>query len=435
MSAATRYGLALGRTIVVFERVHPLGFLDSFRAQDAELLIGKAEGIVNALAPADVDLRPAQDALRAAKALFAAEAYSKALAQARRAAFLATSLNDRFTAYFAAWKLIQDCRRELERIGFPTDILDAALASADRETVRQVEEGGTLVPNYLGATALLERAAGEARHLVVLAKEASHDVFLATLAVEALSDSPSRSMPSWLAVRLEGLVERATQELARGNVPEARRIAAETRARADDARAGATRAWEILDLAAAMLDGLEAWGPLALELSKKVDSARAALGQGFLNRSMAIELARRISDDVSAFAMHYPDLRQTLEQQELELAVLRMEGFRSPSIEGGLQTARDALGRGEWEPAKESVETVAAGLARERHDREEIARGIAEIETRAKLLECFRLPMMPGVNELIDRATGAVQAWRLPDAREDLDLAAALMNEATRTGS
>lgn len=419
----------------MFERVHPLGFLDSFRAQDAELLIGKAEGIVNALAPADVDLKPAQDALHAAKALFAAEAYSKALAQARRAASLATSLNDRFTAYIAAWKSIQDCRNELERIGFPTDILDAALASADRETVRQVEEGGTLVPNYLGATALLERAAGEARRLVALAREASHDVFLATLAVEALSDSPWRSMPSWLSVRLEGLVERATHELARGNVPEARRIAFEARARADDARAGATRAWEILDMAAAMLDGLEAYGPLSLELSKKVDSARAALGQGFLNRSMAIELARRISDDVSAFAAQYPGLRKTLEQQELELAVLRMEGFRSPPIEGGLQTARDALGRGEWELARESVETVAAGFARERHEGEQIARGIAEIETRAKLLECFRLPMMPGVVELIDRATRAVRAWRLPEAREDLDLAAALMNEATRTGS
>ncbi len=419
----------------MLENVHPLGFLEAHRALDAELLIGKADQLVNAVGPSEVDLRPAREALSAAKALFAAEAYSKALAQAKRAASLATSLNDRFTAYIAAWRVIQDCRRELEQIGFPTAILDAALASADRETVRQVEEGGTLVPNYLGATAVLEQAADEARRLVSLAKEASHDVFLATLAVEAISDSPSRSMPSWLAVRLEDLIELATRELARGNVPEARRIASETRARADDARTGATRAWELLDLAAAVLDGLEASGPLAAALTQKVDSTRTAFREGFLNRSVAADLARRISEEVAAFAAHYPTLRDALEQKEVELAVLRLEEFRSSPIEEGLQAAREALGRGEWGFARESLERVATSLARERRTRDQIARGIAEIQERAKLLESFRLPMLPGVVELLDRATREARTWRLPEAREDLDLADALMVEATRTGS
>lgn len=419
----------------MLENLHPLGFLESHRALDAELLIGKADALVHTLGPTEVDLRPALEALSAAKALFAAEAYSKALAQARRAASLATSLNERFTNYMGAWKVIQDCREELERIGYPTDPLDTALASADRETVRQVEEGGTLVPNYLGATALLEQAAADARRLVALAREASHDVFLATLAVEALSDSPSRRMPSWLAVRLEGLVERATHELARGNAPEARRIAAEARIRADDARAGSTRAWEVLDLAAAMLDGLEAYGSLAEELSKKVDSTRTALSQGFLDRTTAIGVANRVSADVAAFAKRFPKLRGDLEQRELEVAVLRMEGFRSPLIEDALAQARDALGRGEWAIVADRLAGVATGMARDRSDRTRIARGIAEVEERAKLLEGFQLPMMPGVVELLGRAKSGLRGWRLSEAREDLDLANALMAEATRTGS
>lgn len=419
----------------MFEHVHPLGFLGSLRAQDAEEFIGKADRIVSALAPTDLDLGPAQEALSAAKALFAAEAYSKALAQAKRAASLATSLNERFTAYMEAWTVIQDCRKELEQIGFPTGALETALASADRETVRPVEEHGTLVPNYLGATALLEQAVVEARRLVAQARAASHDVFLATLAVEALSDSPSRRVPSWLAVRLDGMVARATQELARGDVAEARRIALEVRARADGARAGAARAWEILDLTSAVLGGLGATGPLAGELETKVESTRGALAQGYLDRTTAIALSRRVSSDVAAFAKRYPLLRDRIEQMELHVTDLRRQGFPADEMEAALSQARDALGRGEWVSADEALAGVAAGVARQENEQARIDREITEVADRADLLKDFRLPMLPGVLELVARARGEVEGWRLWQAREDLELARALMMQATRTGS
>lgn len=419
----------------MLENVHPLGFLESHRAQDAMLRIGEADRIVSALGPTDINLTPALEALSAAKALYAAEAYSKALAQAKRAATLASSLNERFTAYMAAWRAVQECRQALEEIGFPTHTIEAALAAADKETVRQVEEAGTLVPNYLGATALLEDATVEARRLVALAREASHDVFLATLAVESLSDSPSRQMPSWLAIRLEGLVERATQELAQGNLPEARRIASEARVRADGARAGASRAWEVLDLTAAMLDGLEASGPLADDLSEKVRSTRAALARGFLDRTTAIALARRVSADVAAFAKHYPGLQTVLERREVEVAVLRMEGFRSIAVEAELSRARGALGRGDWAVVEGCLAIVASAIAGDQKERERITYAVEEIAQRAELLESFRLPMIPGVLELLARSRGEVRGWMLNEAREDLELADALMEQATRTGS
>lgn len=419
----------------MLETVHPLGFLDSRRAQNAELLIEKADALVNVLSPTDIDLKPAQEALSAARALFAAEEYSRALAQARHAATLATRLNERFTAYVTAWKVIQDCRTELEMIGFPTVALDAALASADAETVHQVEESGTLVPNYVGATALLEDAAVEARRLVARAKETSHDIFLATLAVETLSDSPSKRIPSWLAVRLEGMVERATRELACGNETAAKRIASAARRRADGARAGAARAWEMLDLAAAVLDGLGASGPQADRFLERVESTRDALTEGFVDGTTALQLVGRLSDEVAAFAREYPRARKPLERAQAIYADLRRTGLRSSKVEDALAQADDALGRGEWSAAEERAREAWQVLLRERNDREEIGRGIADLESRAVLLQDFRLPMLPGVLELLSRAKGEAEMWLLPEAREDLELADALMVQATRTGS
>lgn len=426
---------ASGRTKTVMETLHPLGFLDSRRAHDAELLIGKADELVTMLGPTELHLQPAHEALSAAKALFAAAAYSQARLQARRAASLATSLNERFTAYMAAWKVIQDCRRELELIGYPTASLDAALAAADAETVHRVEEDGTLVPNYVGATVLLEDAAVEARRLVAHARETSHDIFLATLAVEVLSDSPTRRVPSWLAVRLEGMIERATRELACGHETEARRIALEARSRADGARAGAARAWEMLDLAAAMLDGLGADGTRADELSNKLGSTRAALAQGFLDRATAIELAERLSDEVSAFAREYPRARRWFEGPGLIYAGLRRTGLRSDEVEDALARAADALARGDWGAVGERAGDASLVILRVRTEQEELARAISELRTRANLLVDFRLPMLPGVLELLSRAENEARAWLLPAAREDLDLANALMLQATRTGS
>ncbi|HII40828.1 MAG TPA: hypothetical protein HA326_06390 [Thermoplasmata archaeon] len=419
----------------MFANVHPLGFLAAAKARDAEQLIGQTEQLVTALAPSEADLKPAEAVLAAAKSLYDAQEYSRAVAQAKRAAALATSLNERFTAYMAAWKFLQACREELQQIGFPTDGLESALESADKEVVRPVEEGGTLVPNYLGATERLERATEEARTVVARAREASREIFLATLAAEALSDSPSAPTSTWLAVRLEPMLEQAARELALGHAPAAFKIASEARVRSEDALAGAARAWELVDLAAAVLEGLEADVRVAEPLEEKVESARDALARGFLDRTSALAVANRVSDEVAAFAKHYPPARDALERTKSVYVRLQEDGFCSYDVDSALSEARGALARGDWNVVQEKVESASEIFLRLWSNQEALGQALAEIEERVALLAAFRLPLLPDVQQTLDRAKGEVRSGRLAGAQEDLLIARALMMQATRTGS
>ena len=426
---------AFGGTNFVLGDLHPLGFLAASKARAAEDVIGEAEHLVAALGPNEADLTPAEEALSAAKALLAAQEYAKAVRQARRASSLAVSLNERFSAYMAAWTVLQACRQELEGLGFPTAELEDALASADRETVHQVEEAGTLVPNYRGAAELLVRATDSARSLVGQAREASREIFLATLAVEALSDSPTVQVRSWLAVRLERTIEMATREMALGHVADAHRISRETRTRADDALAGMARAWELIDLASVVLEALGAPGPVAAALAKKVEAAREALAQGFLDRTSAELLANRVSGEAASFSRQYSRAQRALEQAELVYHRLQQDGFSSYDVDAALVEARRALESGDWTAVRERLGRALRAFLRLRGDQVSLGRAIAEIDERAILLESFRLPLIPDVREILGRAKAEVLGGRISGAHEDVLLARALMEQATRTGS
>ncbi len=419
----------------MLDHVHPLGFFGTAKAHDAEFLIGQTEHLVTALDPTETTLGPAQEALNAAKALYAAQEYAKAVEQAQRAAELALSLNDRFTAYMAAWKDLQACRDELEEIGYPTEGLEAALAAADQRVARPVGEAGTIVPDYLGATETLGRAVEEARALVTQARGTSREVFLATLAVEALSDSPSREARSCMALRLERMVEQATRELALGHLAAAHVIASETRARADDAIAGAARAWDRLDMVEAILDGLGAEGPLAAGLEAKVAAARDALARGIPDRASAHAIVRNLSDETAAFARHYPLARRLLEQADRVYVSLRKDGFSSPELDAAFADARMALGAGSWAALREKVAYVSEAFVRLRSEQQALARALGEIDERVGLLTGFRLPLLPEVQETLNRAREASRSGRIAEANNELVLAGALLMQATRTGS
>lgn len=419
----------------VFEHTHPLGFLVGSRSEDAKLLIGQTEMLVTTLGPTAADLQPAAEALGAAKALYAAQEYSRAVAQAIHAGALAVSLNERFNAYMVAWRTLQSCMEDMERLEFPTDSLHAALEAADKEMVRPVDEDGTSVPNYLGATAMLERATEEARALLARARAASREIFLATLAVESLSNSPSTQTPSPLAARLEQMVAGAAQALALGRLSEASRIATEARARADAALSDAARVWDMLDMAAAILDGLEADVPSADALRGRLAAGRKALEDGQLDRARGLEVARGISDDVAEFARHYPKARKALERAERVYTSLQDEGFGSADVEATLSGARHALAMGEWDDLKQRIVRATSSFVELQEDRKALTKALAEIDGRVTLLKEFHLRMLPEVQEVLGRARDEIRSFQLSSANEHLVLAGTLMTEATRSGS
>ncbi|HYM40689.1 MAG TPA: hypothetical protein VEY12_11220 [Thermoplasmata archaeon] len=419
----------------MFANTNPLGFLTTSRAQNVDQIIGKTEELVTELDLTLADLTPAQEALRAAKALYAARDYSEAAAEARRAGSLAVALNDRFNGYLAAWTVLQDCMEELGELGLPTGDFEAAVDAAEKEMARQVEEDGALVPNYLGAKEILERAAEDVRTLLVRARQASREIFLATLAVEALSDPTSDRTSSWLAVRLEELLEQATGELAQGHVPEARKLAIEARHRAEAAHAGDLRAKELMEEAANVLEHIHAEGPLADRLGECIASTREALAKGFLDATTEKVVVARLSSELLTFAEHYPRTRRVLEHAETVHASLRSEGFRSEPAEERFRDARRALREGRWEDVRANVSQASLEFLRWRKQRAALAKAITDIHQRVTLLEDFRLPLLPDVREILGRADEEFRTGRFSGATEDILFATALMTQATRTGS
>ncbi len=419
----------------MFGNVHPLGFLAGEKAQDAETLIGQTELLVSSLAPLKADLQPATEALDVARSLFAAQEYSKAVAQAIRAGALAVSLNERCNAYMAAWGDLQHCREELQAVGFPTDTLEDALGAADKEVARRIEEDGATVPNYLGATALLERATAAARSLIGRARVTSREIFLASLAVEALSDSPSNRVSSPLTLRLEETVEHATRELALGHLAAASKLATEAKARAEAILAGAARVSATLDMAAAILDGLAAEGPMAEGLEEKIAAVREALEHGLLDRAFALTLAQQVSAGVASFAKLYPPSRKAVEQAKRAYGELQTEGYRSNEVEWTLGEGRSALGAGDWTVVGQSVARVSQTLFDVREERAKLVRSIHEISGRVETLRTCRLRMLPEVEEILGQAREHADGFRLSAAKELLLHADAVMMQATQAGS
>ncbi len=426
---------AFGGTRFVLANGNPDDVFAESDARSVSELIGHTELIVTCFGRTRANLGPAQEALTAAKALFAAQAYPDAAAKAEHAAALAVRLNDRFNRYMAAWKSLQSCMDELRSIGFPTQALEAALSAADKEVAHQVAEDDTLVPNYLGATDMLERATDAMRVLLGHARAASRGVLLASLAVEALATSPAARTTNGLVPRLERMIELATRELALGHVSAASKLASHARARADAALAGASEVWEVLDMANAILDGLETTGEAVRGLKEKIAATREALGAGSLDWTMAMEAAGRLSDEVASFTKLHPKAWRIIRRAEAVYARLREEGFRSKEVDAAFVEAQRALDRGDWAGVREKVGDVSQSFVRLRADQGTLTRSITELDARVTLLKDCRLTLMPKVEEALGRAKVEVRTCQLSGAGEDLMLATALMLEATRSGS
>src|SRR3990170_3192469 len=100
-------------------RASGIGFLKASKARHAEEAIGHSEGLVTVLKLTQVDLKPAEDALAIAKDLFAAHDYAKALRAAQKAESLAITLDERYSGYQKAEKILQSRIGEMRRMKLP----------------------------------------------------------------------------------------------------------------------------------------------------------------------------------------------------------------------------------------------------------------------------------------------------------------------------
>ena len=411
------------------------GSRTAWRAQNADRKLRMTQQLVSALDCTPADLTPAHDILGAARAAYVDRDYSGAVAQAKRAEALAVSLNARFDAYMAAWKDLETCREELGRLGLRTDCLEAVLGAAERQMAQRVDEDGSPVPDYVGATELLTGAAASAREALARARRTSQGILLASIAVESLSESQPTGSQGWLGLRLEELIERATREFVLGDLSAADGLAAEARRRADEAHAGGAQSWARLEAAATSLERLRADGPAAEVLAGQVASARDALARGFLDPTTAQVVVDRLSEGVAGFVDRYGQAQRALERAQRVYGRLQEGGFCSYEVERALVDARHALGSGEWGAFKESVHRATQSFVRRRRERDSLSRTIAGLHEEVFGLDGTPLPLLPDIRELLARAEQEFQRGRFSGANEDLLLATALLRSSQRPGS
>lgn len=410
------------------------GFRRGGKARHAEEAIGRSEGLVAVLRLTQADLDPAEQSLRIARDLFQAREYSKALAAARKAESLALTLDERFNAYQKAKGDIEIRIGELQRIGLDTARFRETLERSREKVSTGVLENGSVVPNYLEARVLLERAANEGRDLLVRANSASNRIFLAEIAITALADlegvEDPRAFAEGAVNELEHSLEEATRELALGHVDSATRIASAIETRADRLRSVFRETGVTLDRIETRLGELRAEGIVTDRLERQVTYARDMRSKGLLEP--CLEMAERLMEDTSRLSESHAKALTGLKDAELLYSRLTQEGFHSYEADSALKDARRALREGSYGRALEHVERAHGAFVRRRNAREALAKALAETQRRVELIRAVDFPMLPDVQEVLTRAEREFRSGNYSGSSEDLQIATVLLGQASK---
>lgn len=412
------------------------GILKSFRARHAEEAIEHSEGLVSMLRLTQADLKPAEDALRVAKELFAAHHFSKALNAARRAEAIAITLDERYSGFQKAVKSLQDTIDRLEKLGLPTEDLHGVVGRGEEKVGSGIWENGSFIPNYLEGRVLIEHADNEGRERLSKAESASNQIFLAELAMEALVDVQGPADPKafgeGVALGLEQALEQATRELALGNADGAARIAKDLEERAMQLRKDYIDATRTATATEARLADLRGEGIATDRIESQLEIANDMLAKGLIDPGAS--MIRRLSKEAEALGQTYGNAVTGLADAEVLYAQLQKEGFHSYEADAAIRDARRSIREGNYARAMEHLEKAHAAFVRRRNVREALAKAIEETRTRVVVLKDSGLPFIQDVQELLRRAEREFQDGNYSGSSEDLRIATLLLGPPGRSG-
>ncbi len=412
------------------------GLLRSGKARHAEEAIGRSEELVAVLRLTQADLEPAEESLRIAHSLFQAHEFSKALAAARKAENLALTLDERFNAYQKAKSDLEIRLGELRRLGLEAHSFQESLRRAEGKVSTGMMENGSVVPNYLEARVILERAAAEGRDLLVRANAASNRIFLAEIAIMSLGDlegiEDPRAFAEGAVNELEHSLEEATRELALGHVDSATHLAAAIETRADRLRSVFRETGVTLDRIESRLGELRLEGIVTDRIERQIAYARDMRAKGLLEP--CLEMAERLMEDTSRLSESHSQAVTALQDAEVLYTRLTQEGFRSYEADAALKDARRSLKEGNYGRALEHVERAHGAFVRRRNAREALAKALAETQRRVELIRVADFPMLPDVREVLVRAEREFREGNYSGSSEDLQIATVLLGNAARPG-
>ncbi|HKW43909.1 MAG TPA: hypothetical protein VJP06_06945 [Thermoplasmata archaeon] len=416
-------------------KVPGVGFLKATKARNAEAAIGQSEGLVTVLRLTQTDLKPAEEALKIARQFFEAHHYSKAFQAAKKAETLAIALDGRFSGYKQAARALQSRLVSMKRLGLPTESLETTLRDSEEKVMAGIWENGFLVPNYVEARAMVERAEHDGSALQEKAQHASNAIFMAELATEALIDIQGPVDPTafskGVASDLEMAIHDATKELAMGNPDGAAKIAGEIERKATRLRTMYFESFNTLNGMEGQLADLRGEGILTERIEGQVKIAKDILGKGLIESASA--MASQLAADAKTLGIVYHKVTTGLADAELLYSRLEREGFHSYEADASIRDARKAIREGTYARAIEHLGRAHRAFVQRTNARKALAKSIEETRARVKLLQGVGLSFLPDIQEVLGRAEREFTSGNFSGSSEDLRIATVLLDKVTET--
>lgn len=411
-----------------------IGFLKAAKARHAEEAIGHSEGLVTVLKLTQADLKPAEDALRIAKGLFASHNFGKALRAARQAETLALALDERFGGYQKAEKALRSRISAMKRLGLNTDELEAAVARAGEKILGGVWENGVLVPNYLEGRVILEQMEQRGRGFQDQAERASNAIFLAELAIEALVETRGPPEPNVFAQGaawgLEERLHETTKELAVGNLKGAATMAQDIERKALRLRKMYIETTKSLDGTETRLGEMRGEGILTERIESQIKVARDMLVKGVIEP--AATMAARLDEESKSLSDTYEKARTGVADADVLYARLTREGFHSYDADAAIRDSRTAMREGNYARAVEHIGRAQHAFARRTNARAALAKAIEETRSRIHVLQGSGVSFLPDIQEVLGRAEREFQNGNFSGSSEDLRIATVLLDQMAR---
>jgi hypothetical protein len=414
-----------------------IGFLKATRARNAKEAIGVTEGLVTVLGLTQADMQSAEKTLKIAKQFFDAHQYAKAVHAAKRAESIAITLDERFGQYQRSWTGLQARIESMKKLGLDTESLEKVAGSAEEKVIAGISEDGAFIPNYLEASALMNRAEQEGRAFQQKAETASNRIYVAELAIEALSDlvGPAAYGESEHAdvSSLEQSLHDATKELALTNAVKAADMAKEIETQARSLRSTYSDTLKSLDELETKLADLRSEGALMQSIEADVKIARDHLGRGSIATAAAI--TSKLQGETQSIGDKYRKATTTLGDADLLYGRLQREGFHSYEADAALREARRAIREGNYARSISHLERALQAFARRTNVRAALAKSLEETRIRVRFLAGSGLSFMPDIQEVLERAEREFKKGNYGGSSEDLRIATVLLDGVTRAPS
>jgi len=371
------------------------------------------------------DVSAAETVLAQARQLAESGNHAASAQAARKAAALASTIEDRYLAMRRAKQSAVSALSRMRGFGLPATQLEVAIAEARNRAATTAIENGVAVPNYLEARTILEKAASGARATIEQLEAAGAAIFAAEFAVDALRETQAeideRRFYEMLVRPAEAAFERATEALAMFRPGEAIAAAKAAEAMAQRSRADCTEARNARGATERLLAELRSEGAITLAADRLLEA-----GATLLAEAKVLEAKEMIVHSEREAARLADEFRRA----RSAIAEARSRMLPNQSGEEALRALRDAeraVREGSYRRATELVDDHATALARHASARESLVGQLRETRAQIERLKVAKTGYAGDVEEVLVRAEKEFALGNLDACSEDLRVAKLLM--------